>query len=186
MFLLIVAMLLLTSTAVPAQQMIASNVARVYIDESDDGRLLMTGVHRRPSNVVIPSTFNADIEVMLQSSPTFRAQCDRIALATRLHVVIRQSMLAPAQSAVTQLSRQPDGRLDADVQVGPLGDPVLLIAHEFEHIIEQLDGVDLEAIAGRQGTGVRADPKSGHFETERAIAMGRRVAREVSSAAARR
>lgn len=184
--LLLVAILLLPSTAEPAQQMFASNVARVYIDDGDDGRLLVTGDRQRPSNVAVPAAYNDAVDLMLRSSSTFRAQCDRIARATHLHVVIQQSLSAPAQSAVTRLTRQPGGRLEADVEVGPLADPTLLIAHEFEHIIEQLDGVDLQALAERAGTGVRADPKSGHFETERAIAIGRRVAREVSSAAARR
>jgi hypothetical protein len=184
--LLVVVILLLASTAVPAQQMFASSVARVYTDDGDDERLAVTRDRLRPSNVEIPAAYDDDIERMLRSSPTFRAQCDRIARAAHLHVVIQQSLSAPPQSAVTHITRQSGGHLEADVEVGPLADRVLLIAHEFEHIIEQLDGVDLPALAERQATGVRADPKSGHFETERAIAMGRRVAREVSSVVARR
>jgi len=52
-----------------------------------------------------------------------------------------------------------------------------LIAHEIEHIVEQLDGVDLEAQAGNGAVW-----SSGHrtFETRRAIEVGRRVAREKS------
>jgi hypothetical protein len=183
---LVGAILLLLSTAVPAQQMFASNVARVYVDDGDESRLLARSDRQRPSNVAFPAAYDDDIELMLRSSPTFRAQCDRIARAGHLHVAIQQSLFAPAQSAVTHLTRQPGGHLEADVEVGPLGDPILLIAHEFEHIIEQLDGVDLTVLAARQGTGVRTDPKSGHFETDRAIAVGRRVAREVSLVVARR
>ena len=65
------------------------------------------------------------------------------------------------------------------MQLGPSGDPVMLIAHEFEHILEQLDGVDLRSMATRVATGVHLVPGSGHFETDRAIAAGRQVADEV-------
>ena len=63
------------------------------------------------------------------------------------------------------------------------GDSLIeLIAHEFEHILEQLDSVDLAAMAARSGTGVRAVSELGHFETDRAIAAGRRVESEMASA----
>ena len=55
-----------------------------------------------------------------------------------------------------------------------------LIAHEFEHIIEQLDGVDLAAHAAQRHTGVFA---IGHrrdiFETMRAKRAGRKVVSEL-------
>lgn len=53
-----------------------------------------------------------------------------------------------------------------------------LIAHEIEHIIEQLDGIDLGARATLPATGVRrcAD---GAFETMRAIRTGLAVAGEM-------
>jgi hypothetical protein len=56
---------------------------------------------------------------------------------------------------------------------------VLLIAHEFEHILEQLDEVDLPSMAARPATGVHTVPGSDHFETDRAIAAGRAVRAEV-------
>ncbi len=51
-----------------------------------------------------------------------------------------------------------------------------LLGHEFEHLIEQLDGVDLSAMA-RGGEARRLT--DGAFETERAIAAGQQVAGEV-------
>ena len=184
---LIGVILLLTSPAAPAQQIFASNVARVYVDEAADLRSMSERSSAGPpSNVPIPRAFPDDVDAMLRSSPTFRAQCARIANATHLRVVLQLSAGVPSQTAVTRITRQPEGRLEAEVEIGPLGDPMLLIAHEFEHSIEQLDDVDLTALAERQGSGVRSDPKTGHFETERAIAIGRRVAREVSGAVVRR
>ena len=55
--------------------------------------------------------------------------------------------------------------------------PVQWIAHEFEHLVEQLDGLDLRVLAaGRRGVW-RSAPDT--FETERAIAAGRRVLDEI-------
>ena len=82
--------------------------------------------------------------------------------------------------AQTRIVWRPDGGIEAGVQVGLSGDPTLLIAHEFEHILEQLDGVDLPLMASRAGSGVHRVAGSEHFETDRAIAAGRRVLEEVS------
>jgi hypothetical protein len=180
------AILLLTLPAGPALQRFASNVVHPYGDAESESRAVFATPVGLPSNVTMPAAFDDLVDTMLRLSPTFRAQCSRIGRAEQLHVVVRKSLLAPPQSAVTRLVRQDDGRLDAEVDVGPLGDAILLIAHEFEHIIEQLDGVDLASMAVRAGTGVRSDPRTGQFETERAIAVGQRVARETSRAVARR
>jgi hypothetical protein len=118
---------------------------------------------------------------MLRYSPTFRRQCGRIARSPDLLIVVSMSS-GPgmaADEALTRIVRRPAGGLEADVQVGVLGDHIVLIAHEFEHILEQLDGVDLASMASRTATGVRLVSGSQHFETDRAIAIGRRVAEEV-------
>ena len=65
----------------------------------------------------------------------------------------------------------------AQVYLQPSVDATELIAHELEHILEQLDGVDLQAQAGN---GVVWKAGDGVFETRRAIEAGRRVAREVT------
>jgi hypothetical protein len=182
---LVAAILALTSPAAPAQQLLA-NVARAYWDDAAESRAVFAGPARMPANVAFAPAFELVVAEMLRQSPSFRAQCSRIAQASHVRVVVRRSLMAPRQSAVTHLTRQQGGRLEADVELGPFGEDALLIAHEFEHIIEQLDDVNLAALANRRGTGVRTDPGSGHFETERAIDMGRRVAREVSRAVARR
>ncbi|MEP6918921.1 MAG: hypothetical protein ABJC89_24990, partial [Acidobacteriota bacterium] len=70
--------------------------------------------------------------------------------------------------------------VSVDIHVTRLQDPVELIAHEIEHVIEQLDGVDLEAHARGGNVWKRDD---GAFETQRAIVVGRRVAHEVTDAA---
>ena len=53
------------------------------------------------------------------------------------------------------------------------------LAHEIEHVLEQVDGVDLRRSARGGLEGVQ-ETQSSVFETARAIAIGRVVAREVA------
>ena len=81
--------------------------------------------------------------------------------------------------AQTKVFVAPQGALIAIVRLRPLDNDVELIAHEIEHIIEQLDGVDLGARALVPASGVHAleaDPRS--FETLRATRTGLKVAEE--------
>jgi hypothetical protein len=163
-----------TEAQSPAQPLLA----RAYIE---DDRLSIPSFPALPANVVIAAAYRDIVKSMLLSSATFRRQCSRIGRADYLHVVIEWS-LAPDKNggaAVTRITRRPSGGLDANVRLGYLGDPVELIAHEFEHLLEQLDGVDLASMAARPATGVHAISPSGLFETDRAIAAGRKVAHEV-------
>jgi hypothetical protein len=52
-----------------------------------------------------------------------------------------------------------------------------LIGHEFEHLVEQIEGINLEDLAQRKGTGVSVS-ENGSFETERAQNAGRAIADE--------
>jgi hypothetical protein len=135
--------------------------------------------------ITIPPNYRSSVAAMLRYSPTFRRQCNRIARTPDLRVEIVSSLLGGAPGgALTRIVRSARG-IDASVQLAPAGDPVVLIAHEFEHILEQLDGVDLPVMATRVATGVHLVPGSGHFETDRAIAAGRQVADEVRRGRAR-
>ena len=128
----------------------------------------------------MPDTVRTTVAAMLRTSPTFRHQCARIGRTSALRVVVTQPLVGagPAGGALTRITRAAGGIL-AEVELRHSGDAVTLLAHEFEHILEQLDGVDLIALAARSGTGVRLLPHASGFETERAIAMGRQVASEV-------
>jgi hypothetical protein len=53
------------------------------------------------------------------------------------------------------------------------------LAHELEHVLEQLDGVDLELAVSKRVNGATFAERAGTFETARAVAIGRLVAREV-------
>ena len=68
----------------------------------------------------------------------------------------------------------------AEVAFRRLDNAVEIVAHEFEHIIEQLDNIDLAAKARRARSGVHTlDLGRSIFETRRALKVGRRVAGEV-------
>jgi Tol biopolymer transport system component len=136
-----------------------------------------------PSNLTASAIFQPALERMWQLSPTFRRQCRRLSAARQLHVNLLLEELArhPSSYHARASMRHRNGVLvSSDIHLARLDDPVELIAHEIEHVIEQLDQVDLQAHA-RSGTVWKRD--DGAFETRRAIAIGRRVAHEMSDAA---
>ena len=136
-----------------------------------------------PANVTASALFQPVLQRMWQSSPTFRRQCRRLAAAPRLHVSLVLEELSRQPSsyhARSVLTRKTGVLVAADIQLTILGDPVELIAHEIEHVLEQLDGVDLQGHA-RSGTVLKRN--DGAFETRRAIAVGKRVAEEVTRTA---
>ena len=60
-------------------------------------------------------------------------------------------------------------------------DPVEAIAHELEHVLEQVDRIDLRRLSFVRGNGVFR-LWDGDFETTRAVSTGRRVAAEYGDA----
>ena len=132
-----------------------------------------------PSNLTASAVFQPTVERMWRSSPTFRRQSQRLSAAPQLHVNLQLEELARRPSsyhARTAMRHQNGVLVSADIRLTRAGDPVELIAHEIEHVIEQLDRVDLQAHAG-SGTVWKRD--DGAFETRRAIVVGKRVAGEV-------
>ena len=62
-------------------------------------------------------------------------------------------------------------------------DPAVIeyFAHELEHVVEQLDRVDLARASASHVHGASATGRPPVFETRRAIVIGRLVANEVSA-----
>jgi len=124
---------------------------------------------------------------MCRRSPTFRRQVIRLARQAGLEVQLQSGQFSTfgrirARSAITRV----DGQLRTAIVEVPAASSVQqaeLVAHEFEHILEQLDGVDLAAWAGRSGVyRLGASDGDGPFETERARQIGRVVAGEFAAA----
>jgi hypothetical protein len=135
-----------------------------------------------PSNIVVSPMYRQVVEAMLRGSPTFRRQCLRLAAEPALTVILDMNPHEQRSDlrAKTHMTRNAKGHLSAVVQIMPLQDIEELIAHEFEHIIEQLDGVDLAARARLAQTGVTDTGRRGDmFETMRAQRMGLKVASEL-------
>jgi hypothetical protein len=136
-----------------------------------------------PPNLVVSRMFRPLVESMLRDSPTFRRQCLRIAGAPDLTVRL-EIRGAPSRldvRATTKLTRQEHGRLSAVIDISVRHDVEELIAHEFEHIIEQLDGVDLASWAKRPHTGVSSLLYDANvFETTRAKQVGLKVVSELA------
>ena len=140
--------------------------------------LASAAVAVRPSNLAAASAFQPFLDRMWRSSPTFNRQCRRLVAAQHLRVVLRleEPQRRPSFYARTVLERQDGVLVAANVFLSPTPGAVELIAHEVEHVLEQLDGVDLKAQVGSGNVWKRED---GAFETRRATEVGRRVAREV-------
>jgi hypothetical protein len=136
-----------------------------------------------PSNLLVSAMYRPLVESMLRDSPTFRRQCVRIAAEPMLTVrlAIGETPSHSGVRATTKFARTAKGHLSAVVNIGILENTEELIAHEFEHIIEQLDGVDLAARAALSHTGVTAIGYAANvFETTRAKRMGLKVLSELS------
>jgi Tol biopolymer transport system component len=134
-----------------------------------------------PTNLEADPIFRPFLEKMYRSSATFKRQCRRLAAATSLRVrVLVEDEPRPSRSfsARSVLTRLAGSLAHADVFVKTSPDTIEHIAHELEHILELLDGVNLTAHID-----TRLVWKSGDniFETQRAIDAGRHVAREVST-----
>jgi len=159
-----------------AQSRIASDAVHEYVAASS-----ISDAVALPPNLVTSPTYRHVLEWMIRVSPTFRRQCLRIAAERHLMIVLQAvpSAWLHGNRAMTRFVRQSNGALSATVGINPLENQIELIAHEIEHIIEQLDEIDLKSRAALPNTGVHAiDANGGMFETTRAAQIGLRVSHE--------
>jgi hypothetical protein len=135
-----------------------------------------------PASLHVSPELQPRFNAMLAVSATFRSQCQRLADHTDLYVrLIVDAQLADQPfRARSVISRLHSGAVVAFVTIAATPDPTEWLAHEIEHVIEQLEGVKLHALAGRNDNVWRTSRDT--FETERAIRAGRAVLAEVRSA----
>ena len=123
--------------------------------------------------------YQALLQTMWRHSETFRQQGARLA-APPAPVVRVRGESRPSTTGVRARSEisAKHGRVTfAEIVLMSPADTIELIAHEVEHVIEQLEGVRLRE-HGCQGSSTRRDA----YESCRAVEAGRRVAREVQEA----
>jgi hypothetical protein len=118
-------------------------------------------------------------------SPVFRAQCERIASADNLRVTVRIDTSIPSRCRAFTIVWRRGYEIYADVHLPPSSGLTELVAHEFEHVLEQIEGLDLRRLARVKGSGVRM-LEGEVFETDRAQAAGRVVAAEAAVRSTRR
>ena len=112
---------------------------------------------------------------LLQQSPTFKQQCLRIATTIVLRVQVRIIPTLKGSRGQTTIQRHDTGALRAHVQLAFGEDYVELLAHEFEHVLEQVEQVRLtEQLSTRQAW----ITPTGAFETRRATEVGERARQE--------
>jgi hypothetical protein len=134
-----------------------------------------------PENIELPRDLERILARVYRGSATFRAQCDRIGAARTLSVNVRLDTAIPSSyQAFTMICRRGHA-LRADVHLPPTAMAIAeLVGHEFEHILEQLDGLNLRMLSHVRGSGVR-ESSFDVYETTRAQRIGRIVAAELSA-----
>ena len=131
-----------------------------------------------PSNIWAADQLVPVVAELLARSASFRRQCAAIAADHAVSVAIRlTSRLASGTRARAEIRHYANGALRAVIDVPVTRDAPELLAHEFEHVLEQMDRLDLAAMERQGGRGV-TDAGEGAFETTRAIEAGRAAAGE--------
>ena len=131
-----------------------------------------------PASIQIDSGLVPLVRQALAYSPRFREQCRILAATPRLRATISVGTRQPGipGRARATVRHSASGVVFADIEIRNPADATELLAHELEHVIEQLDGVDLNHAATKGQAHRVAD---GAFETARAISAGQQVAGEV-------
>lgn len=147
------------------------------------------GARAEPDTPLIAGTIHIDeplrptVRDMLARSATFRRQWNLVTEERGVHVAVfvATGPLGPMCRARTTIRKYSSGLLLAVVMIPPRGEYPELLAHELEHVIEQIEGIDLAALARSGSIRVRQRP-DGAFETARAQNAGLTVATELRAA----
>lgn len=165
---MLVALLLMSLAAVTANQQPApSRVERAQC--------------HLPANVSMRSDLAQVLCRIYDRSPTFRAQCRRIAEAGNVRITIRIDTAIPTRCRAFTIVTRRGYDIRAEVHLPPSSSLTELAAHEFEHVLEQIEGMNLRALSRKKDSGVR-EVEGGAFETVRAQAAGRVAAAEAERA----
>lgn len=133
-----------------------------------------------PPTVAIDESLRDRVEAAIALSPTLQRQLAVVAGAPAI-VEVRASLapLPAFRRAEATIDRYESGLIRARILLAPNVDFVELLAHELEHVVEQIERVDLAALAR---SGLASRDAAGVFETARARDAGRAAAREVEQA----
>lgn len=136
-----------------------------------------------PKNIRVDPALVSIVDSMLLHSRTFREQCARLREVTRLRIRLSLDLhetIRNGSRADSVMRRFEYGFIDVTVRLRSISQAAELIAHEFEHVLEYVEGLD-HRDASRRDRGEVWMVADNRFETARAIDAGRRVAAEVTS-----
>lgn len=109
-----------------------------------------------------------------------RRQCAAIADAPYVRVVLRlASRPRPFTRAHSTIQRYEAGFVRVVIEIPDSADVAELLAHELEHTLEAIEGLDLPSRAKVSGSGVTELVK-GVYETARAKRIGRLASDEIN------
>ena len=120
------------------------------------------------------------IDDLLSRSPAFRRQWQRLERFPRLTIrieLVHANQISHDAHAATTIAVLHDGSVDAAVAIPGGRRLAELVAHEMEHILERLDGVNAANQHALGDHSVRRG--SGTFETARAVLVGQLVAKQL-------
>ena len=139
---------------------------------------------RPAANIHIGFPLEPCVGTMLSRSGTFRRTYVVIASDRNVRVNLA---LEPTRNghtrAVTEMHSFGGGERVAEIRLHTLNDLVELIAHEMEHVREQVEGTNLTLLSVARRSDVQRVGTT--FETRRGIETGLRVVDEVGPAAVR-
>jgi hypothetical protein len=131
-----------------------------------------------PSNLDVPEVMAPLVTKMWRQSLTFRRQCAKLAEHSGLSISVDVARGVRSTSGARATVQRRGAHLEVSIHVD-LKRPerfVEHIAHELEHVLEQIDGIDLARLSRQGVDGVIS--QAARYETARARAIGRLVARE--------
>lgn len=134
---------------------------------------------RVPPNIRATGDLEPLVARLLVKSKTFRRQCEALVAArVRVTIVVTLGLRDALARARGTIARSGPRVLWAHIELPPAADLAELLPHEIEHVLEQIEGIDLAARVRAGHAGVLRTPE-GAYETARARAAGLAAAVEV-------
>ena len=152
---------------------------RTVADDSAVTEAAMTRIaDELPKNLREPENMRPMLTRMLQTSSTFRRQIAVLTAKPAVRITVNYGGIRGDRNyhALSTVRKHEWGAMLVETTVFVPTDLVEIIAHELEHVCEQMEGVDLRSLSRRRGEGVY--DLNGHFETARAIRAGQEASRE--------
>lgn len=136
------------------------------------------------ANVHVAYPLQSCVATMVSRSSTFRRTYDSIANRPQVRVnVVLDPRRSSRTRAETEIRSFGDGERSAEIRLHSTNDAVELIAHEMEHVREQLEGTNYLLLSVARTMDVHRVGEG--YETRRATDAGLQVAAEVGSYAGR-